>query len=153
VLPPGHPGQACVGQGACAGGPFACRRCDAYHRGILPRNRPMTLRHALLPICLRVALPALAQWRGFDWRDLLKLDRVSSPVRSPDGHVVVFAQRSVDAELKASTARYARHLLTRDAAPPKRITPEGWNVNSPSFSADGQTLYFLSAKGGSQQLY
>src|SRR5690606_20905237 len=64
-----------------------------------------------------------------------------------------FAQRSVDAELKASTALYARHLLTRDAAPPKRITPEGWNVNSPSFSTDGQTLYFLSATGGSQQLY
>src|SRR5690606_41295439 len=26
-------------------------------------------------------------------------------------------------------------------------------VNSPSFSADGKSVYFLSAKGGSQQLY
>ena len=113
----------------------------------------MMLRHALLPICLLAALPALAEARGLDVRDLVKLDRVSSPLLSPDGHVVVFAQRSVDAELKATTALYARHLLTRDAAPPKRITPEGWNVNSPSFSKDGQTLYFLSTKGGSQQLY
>jgi len=113
----------------------------------------MMLRYALLPICLLAALPALAEARGLDVRDLVKLDRVSSPLLSPDGHVVVFAQRSVDAELKATTALYARHLLTRDAAPPKRITPEGWNVNSPSFSKDGQTLYFLSAKGGSQQLY
>lgn len=113
----------------------------------------MTLRHALLPICLLAALPALADARGFDVRDLVKLDRVSSPLLAPDGRMVVFAQRSVDEGLKATTALYARNLLTRDAAPPKRITPEGWNVNSPSFSKDGRTLYFLSAKGGSQQLY
>jgi len=113
----------------------------------------MTLRHALLPICLLAALPALADARGFDVRDLVKLDRVSAPTLSPDGHVVVFAQRSVDADLKATTALYARNLLTRDLGPPQRITPEGWNVNSPSFSPDGKTLYFLSAKGGTQQLY
>ena len=113
----------------------------------------MTLRHALLPICLLAALPALADARGFDVRDLVKLDRVSSPLLAPDDRMVVFAQRSVDEGLKATTALYARNLLTRDAAPPKRITPEGWNVNSPSFSKDGRTLYFLSAKGGSQQLY
>ncbi len=113
----------------------------------------MMLRHALLPICLLAALPALADARGLDVRDLVRLDRVSSPLLSPDGRVVVFAQRSVDDELKATTALYARNLLTRDAAPPRRITPEGWNVNSPSFSRDGRTLYFLSAKGGSQQLY
>ncbi len=35
----------------------------------------------------------------------------------------------------------------------KAITPAGWNVNSASLSADGQTVYFLSAKNGSQQLY
>ncbi len=113
----------------------------------------MTPRHALLPICLLAALPALADARGFDVRDLVRLDRVSSPLLSPDGRVVVYAQRSVDDALKATTALYARNLLTRDAAPPARITPEGWNVNSPTFSSDGQTLYFLSAKGGSQQLY
>ena len=113
----------------------------------------MSLRLALLPLALFLASPALAQARGLDVRDLVKLDRVSSPLLSPDGDVVVFAQRSVAPDLKASTALYARNLLTRDAAPPKRITPEGWNVNSPTFSNDGRTLYFLSAKGGSQQLY
>ncbi|MDH5835493.1 S9 family peptidase [Luteimonas kalidii] len=113
----------------------------------------MMLRHALLPICLLAALPALAQARGLDVRDLVKLDRVSSPTLSPDGRVVVFAQRSVDADLKASTALYARNLVTRDLAPPRRITPEGWNVSAPTFSPDGATLYFLSAKEGNQQLY
>lgn len=114
----------------------------------------MSLQRALLPLCLLAALPALADARGFDVRDMVRLDRVSSPTLSPDASVVVFAQRSVDGDLKATTALFARNLLTRDLRPPQRITPEGWNVNSPAFSPDGKTLYFLSAKnGGTQQLY
>lgn len=113
----------------------------------------MPLRRAVLPLCLLLALPVLAEARGLDVRDLVRLDRVSSPTLSPDGRTVVFAQRSVDADLKASTALYARSLVTRDLAPPRRITPDGWNVSAPTFSPDGATLYFLSAKEGGQQLY
>lgn len=114
----------------------------------------MTLRPALLSIALIAALPAAAAERGFDVHDMVKLDRVSSPVLSPDGGRVVFAKRVMNQEVtKASTALYLRDLRTRDLAPPKQITPQGWNVNSPAFSPDGQTLYFLSSKSGSQQLY
>ena len=114
----------------------------------------MNLRSALLPLCLLAALPSLAAARGLDVRDLQKLDRVSSPVLSPDGGTVVFAKRIVDADVvKASSSLWVRNLLTRDMGPPKRLTPEGWNVNSPSFSPDGKTVYFLSAKSGTQQLY
>jgi dipeptidyl aminopeptidase/acylaminoacyl peptidase len=113
----------------------------------------MPFRPAALTLCLLLATPALVEARGLDVRDLVRLDRVSSPVLSPDGSVVVFAQRSVDADLKATTALYARNLLTRDLRPPHRITPEGWSVNSPSLSPDGSTVYFLSAKHGTQQLY
>ena len=114
----------------------------------------MKLRTALLPLCLLAALPATAATRGFDVRDLVALDRVSSPVLSPDGAVVVFAQRQMDKEVtKPSTGLWVRNLLTRDMAPPKRLTPEGWNVNSPSFSPDGKAVYFLSGKSGTQQLY
>ena len=114
----------------------------------------MRFRNALLPLCLAALLPLQAEARGLDVRDLVKLDRVSSPVLSPDGRWVVFSQRSVDAGSgAASTALYARNLLTRDARPPQRITPEGWSVSAPSLSADGQTVYFLSGKNGSQQLY
>lgn len=114
----------------------------------------MKLKSALLPLCLLAALPSLAAARGLDVRDLQKLDRVSSPVLSPDGGTVVFAKRIVDAEVvKASSSLWVRNLLTRDMAPPKRLTPEGWSVNSPSFSPDGRTVYFLSAKSGTQQLY
>ncbi|MDL5364933.1 S9 family peptidase [Xanthomonas sp. NCPPB 2654] len=114
----------------------------------------MTLRYALLPLCLLPALPALAATRGFDVRDMVALDRVSSPLLTPDGGTVIFAKRQMDkATDKASTGLWLRNLRTRDAAPPKRLTPDGWNVNSPELSVDGKTVYFLSAKSGRQQLY
>jgi dipeptidyl aminopeptidase/acylaminoacyl peptidase len=116
----------------------------------------MTPRHAILPLALLLACgstSALAA-RGFEVRDLVALERVSSPTLSPDGRRVVFAKRVVDmAANKSSTSLWIEDLMARDAAPPKRLTPEGWNVNSPGFSPDGKTVYFLSAKSGSMQLY
>jgi len=113
----------------------------------------MKLRHALLPLCLLAALPSLASARGFEVRDMVKLDRVSAPLLTADGAQVIFAKRVVDADLKASSSLWIRDLRTRDMAPPKQLSPEGWNVNSAALSADGRTVYFLSAKNGSQQLY
>lgn len=114
----------------------------------------MKLRHAVLPLCLLAALPSLAAARGFDVRDMVALDRVSSPTLSPDGSVVLFAKRQAKtANGTSATSLWVRNLRTRDVSPPKRLTPEGWNVNSPAFSPDGKTVYFLSSKTGSQQLY
>jgi len=113
----------------------------------------MKLRYALLPLCLLTAMPSLAATRGLDVRDMIALDRVSSPLLTADGGNVIFAKRVVGTDSKASTGLYIRNLRTRDLAPPKPLTPAGWNVNSAALSADGQTVYFLSAKNGSQQLY
>ena len=109
----------------------------------------------LLAAALLAALPALAQAeRGFQPADLVGLDRYSSPVLSPDGRKLVFAKRAVDMKAgRASTSLWIEDLFARDAAPPVRLTPEGWNVNSPAFSADGSRVYFLSGKNGSSQLY
>ncbi len=70
----------------------------------------MKLRHALLPLSLLAALPSVAAARGLEVRDMVAMDRVSAPVLTADGGTVVFAKRSVDANLKASTALFARNL-------------------------------------------
>src|SRR5690606_6169190 len=106
---------------------------------------------------LALALPTLAfsssparAARGFQASDLVSMDRYSSPVLSPDGRKLVFARRTVDmASNKASTSLWIEDLFARDAAPPVRLTPEGWNVTSPAFSKDGSSVYFLSGKNGS----
>ncbi len=115
----------------------------------------MNIRHALLPLALALLLPSIAgAARGFEVRDMAYLDRHSSPTLSPDGRVLVFAKRVVDkTSNKASTSLWMRNLMTRDMRPPQRLTLDGWNVNSPAFAADGKTVYFLSAKSGSMQLY
>ncbi len=115
----------------------------------------MTPRHALLPLALLLAWSssALAE-RGFQVRDLATLDRYSSPTLSHDGRKLVFAKRVVDYEAnKATSGLWIEDLSARDAAPPVQLTPKGWNVNSPAFSPDNSTVYFLSAKSGSSQLY
>ena len=115
----------------------------------------MKLRHAILPLALALSLPAVADAaRGFSVRDMAYLDRHSAPTLSPDGRVLVFAKRVVDKDTnKSGTSLWIRNLATRDMRPPQRLTPDGWNVNSPAFSADGKSVHFLSAKSGSMQLY
>ncbi|WP_240097123.1 alpha/beta hydrolase family protein [Thermomonas flagellata] len=120
----------------------------------------MRLRHALLPLALALSLPTLAAdappaaRHGFTVQELAYMDRYSAPTLSPDGRVLVFAKRVVDkATNKASTSLWMRNLVTRDLRPPQQVSPQGWSVNSPAFAPDGKTLYFLSAKSGSMQLY
>jgi dipeptidyl aminopeptidase/acylaminoacyl peptidase len=115
----------------------------------------MTLRRCSLALLLPALLATSAQAaKPFNVRDLVTLDRVSAPTLSPDGRKLVVAVREVDFENnKASTGLWIEDLLARDAAPPVRFTAEGLNVNSPAFSPDGATVYFLSAKSGSQQLW
>ncbi len=116
----------------------------------------MKLRHAVLPFALALSLPAIANaaQRGFEVRDMAYMDRYASPTLSPDGRVMVFAKRVVNKDTnKATSSLWMRNLVTRDNAPPHQLSPAGWNVNSPAFSPDGSTLYFLSAKSGSMQLY
>jgi dipeptidyl aminopeptidase/acylaminoacyl peptidase len=113
----------------------------------------------LRPVLIALLLPALsgavfAAAKPFEARDLVTLDRVSSPTLSPDGRKLVVAVREADFEAnKASTGLWIEDLFARDAAPPVRFTAEGFNVNSPAFSPDGAFVYFLSAKSGSQQLW
>ncbi|WP_343212534.1 S9 family peptidase [Arenimonas sp. GDDSR-1] len=87
-------------------------------------------------------------------RDMVSYERVSAPTLSPNGRLAVFAVRQTDlAANRGKTGLWIEDLFARDAAPPVRFTEEGLNVNSPSFSPDGKTVYFLSAKSGSMQLW
>jgi dipeptidyl aminopeptidase/acylaminoacyl peptidase len=85
--------------------------------------------------------------------DLVRMKRVSDPQVSPDGRQVVYVQRETD--LKANKGRTSLWLL--DLAPakgePRRLTqPEGGD-SSPHWSPDGRTLYSLSTRSGSSQVW
>lgn len=111
-------------------------------------------RNALWLGLLAITLPlaAIAAPQGLQPEQLATMDRYSSPVLTPDGAKVIFAKRVVDPKTyKASTALYSKSSSGTGKA--TQITPAGWSVNSPAISADGKTLYFMSSKNGSSQIY
>jgi len=84
--------------------------------------------------------------------DLVVLRRISDPQVSPDGHYVAFVQR--DTDLAANGARTTLWLLALAAgARPQQLTDPGGGDSSPRWAPDSRTLYFLSTRSGSQQVW
>ena len=80
----------------------------------------MTFRTTFAPTLIAAALlavlpsTALAD-RAFTARDLVSLDRFSSPALSPDGRKLVFAKREMDLDAnKATTSLWIEDLVARD---------------------------------------
>ena len=113
----------------------------------------MNKRFALVAFVLPMLISTQAfAARGMDARDMVTFDRVSEPTLSPDGKTVVYGLRKVDyAANKSTTGFWKQSLNSKQSA--VRVTAPELNVNSPTFSSDGQTLYFLSSKSGSMQLW
>ena len=97
----------------------------------------------------------LVSARGFDGRDLATMPRVASPALSADGQRVVYTLREVSPNegYAVKTAIWLQSLNATAPAAPQRVTPATWNATAPSFSPDGQRVFFLSDHGGSTQLY
>ena len=93
-----------------------------------------------------------AATQPFDVRDLVALDRVSDPRVSPDGTQVAFALRETDLEGNKGVNSIWARAATGDAEP-RRLTTRGTNSTSPRWARDGKSLYFLSSRSGSMQVW
>ena len=100
---------------------------------------------------------AWADGRGLTAEDLVKMERVVAPAVSPDGKLVVYAQRSVD--LDKNRGRWDLWMVNlADAKPtPKKLTNvnnnnEG-NNSGAQWSAKGDAIYFVSSRSGSGQVW
>ena len=105
-------------------------------------------------ILLATLLAAPLSARPFTPDDLVSLNRLSEPAVSNDGRTAAFVMRETD--LAANKGRTDLFLLdlTKPGAQPVRFqaTPT-MSEHSPAFSADGRTVYFLSDRSGSNQLW
>jgi dipeptidyl aminopeptidase/acylaminoacyl peptidase len=118
----------------------------------------MTIRHIVGALALTqivaLASPVIAADapRPFTATDLNQLARVSDPQVSPDGRRVVYAQREVD--LEANRGRSDLWMLDlRDGGKPRRLTQHSANDTHPRWSVDGSSIYFLSSRAGSSQVW
>jgi dipeptidyl aminopeptidase/acylaminoacyl peptidase len=85
--------------------------------------------------------------------DLNMLARVSDPQVSPDGRYVVYVQRETD--LDANRGRTDLWLLDlkNEKLKPRRLTQHSSNDTHPRWQVEGSSVYFLSSRTGSQQIW
>ena len=88
----------------------------------------------------------------FTVEDLVRLKRVADPQLSADGRYVAYVQSVTD--LQANKGRTSLWLLdlARGGAP-RQLTDAKADDSSPRWASDSRTLYFLSARSGSTQVW
>jgi len=85
--------------------------------------------------------------------DLNMLARVSDPQVSPDGRYVVYVQRETDLEANRGRTDLWLIDLTSPKLKPRRLTQHASNDAHPRWQVDGSSVYFLSSRTGSQQVW
>jgi len=117
-----------------------------------------TLPWVSLTACVCALLPAprpvhaAATGAAFTVEDLVMLRRISDPQVSPDGRYLVFVQRETDMGSNRGRTSLWLLALARGARPQQLTDPNGGD-SSPRWAPDGRTLYFLSARSGTQQVW
>ncbi len=80
-----------------------------------------------------------------------KMGRVGSSTLSPDGQQVAFCITYYNMEENQGTSHI--YTMPAEGGEPVRLTNDVANESSPQWSADGSTLFFLSDKSGSTQIW
>ena len=108
------------------------------------------MRHlAVFIASLVLTVPVSAE--PFTAEHLVTLDRVGAPVVSPDGESVVYTVRETD--LEADTGRYDLWMSPSAGGDARRLTTHVANDTSPAWSADGDSILFLSRRGDTTQVW
>ena len=98
------------------------------------------------------SVPASAQeTHPFSVHDMLAMDRISGPEVSPDGRWIVFVLSTTD--LEANRSRTDLWLVGVDGEGLVRLTSHEASDFNPRWSADGKSLFFLSTRSGSSQVW
>jgi dipeptidyl aminopeptidase/acylaminoacyl peptidase len=89
--------------------------------------------------------------RPIAFDDLMKVQRISDPQVSPDGHWIAYAQGGVDFEAN----KVVKHiwLIRAEGGEPKQLTNGEGSDSRPRWSPDGESLAFISTRGGKSQVW
>lgn len=87
----------------------------------------------------------------FSVQDMLDMHRLSDPQVSPDGRQVAFVVRETD--LAANRGRTDLWIVDLDGANLRRLTTSAESDVEPRWSPDGKSIYFLSSRSGSMQVW
>jgi dipeptidyl aminopeptidase/acylaminoacyl peptidase len=113
--------------------------------------RRLLLVPALLALAVSPPVLTAAEPHPFTVHDLLAMERISDPEPSSQGDKVVFELRTTDPE--ANKGRYDLWLVNMDGSGLTRLTSDPAADNNPRWAPDGKSLYFLSTRSGSSQVW
>jgi dipeptidyl aminopeptidase/acylaminoacyl peptidase len=106
----------------------------------------------LVAFLILLLLPAAGfGQQPFTVQDLVAMDRVSGPVASPDGTRIVFTISALD--LEANRRRTDLWIVGVDGSGLRRLTNHPATDTSPQWTADGKSVWFLSSRSGSMQVW
>ena len=113
-----------------------------------------------MKIALRVAtaifflLPAGSAGQAkhpLDYEDLVKVRRVSDPQVSPNGRWIAYVVAVAD--LGANKLNQHIWLISTGGGAPEQLTRGEGSDTRPRWSPDGQSLAFISTRGGTSQVW
>ncbi len=89
----------------------------------------------------------------FTYKDMISLDRLGGLNVDASGHYAVFQVRATDlAKNKGVTTLWLKDL-SKPAAPETKLAASEGGASDAQFGPDGKTIYFLSSRGGSSQVW
>ncbi len=107
-----------------------------------------------MPLSLLAALvltAAPASSHPYNVQDQVTMRRLSEPRVSPDGQRIAFVLRSTDME--ANRGRNDLWLVNADGSGARQLTSHPDSDSQPVWAPDGRSLFFLSPRGGSSQVW
>jgi dipeptidyl aminopeptidase/acylaminoacyl peptidase len=113
----------------------------------------MKLRLLMLGTGLVAATGAMAAPRGLTIEDLVSMERVGSPVVSPDASRAVYTVRSTDLSKNRGHTELWMVDLRAAKPTPQRLTNHTASSSDPEWSPSGDAIYFLSSRSGSSQVW
>ncbi|WP_044188579.1 alpha/beta hydrolase family protein [Hyalangium minutum] len=105
---------------------------------------------SLLAALALTAAPA-ASPRPYTVQDQVTMRRLSEPRVSPDGQRITFVLRTTDME--ANRGRTDLWLANADGSGARQLTSHPDSDTQPVWAPDGRSLFFLSSRGGSSQVW
>jgi len=113
----------------------------------------MTLRLLVLGAAIAAATSAVAAPRGMTIEDLASMDRVGSPVLSPDASRVVYTVRATNMEKNRGITQLWMIDLKAAKPAPVQLTQHDASSSQPQWSPSGDAVYFVSSRSGSGQVW